>query len=86
MQARPGGQSHHRFLEQELLIRAGSLHFVLRDGSSPAFFPLRVGGSEGVYKTGQEKLPQYSEGTAWTFATFPRVKEGLKIEPPLEEY
>lgn len=52
----------------------------------PAFFPLRVGGSEGVYKTGQEERPQGSEGTAWTFATFPRVKEELKIEPPLEEY
>lgn len=40
--------------------------------STPAFFfSLRVGGSEGI---------------AWTFAIFPRVKEGLKIEPPLEEY
>lgn len=50
------------------------------------FFSLRVGGSEGVYPAGQEERPQSSEGSAWTFATFPRVKEGLKIEPPLEEY
>lgn len=51
-----GGQSHHLFLEQELVIRAGSLHSVLRCFFfSPAFFFLRVGGSEGVYIEGREE-------------------------------
>lgn len=88
-QARPGGQSH-LFLEQELVIRAGSLHPVLRDASFPSFFffffPLRVDGSEGIYTEGREEIgPQSSKSTAWTFATFPRVREGLKFELPLEE-
>ena len=51
---RPGGQSRHLFLEQELVIRAGSLHSVLRDASFSALFSLRVGGSECVY-TGLEE-------------------------------
>lgn len=50
-----GGQSHHLFLEQELMIRAESLHSVLRDAFFPqSFFFLRVGGSEGVYIEGEE--------------------------------
>ena len=48
MQARPGGQSHLFFLEPELVIRAGSLHPVLRDAASPSFFffSMKVDGSE----------------------------------------
>lgn len=83
MQARPGGQSHHLFLEQELVIRAGSLHFVQRDA-----FSLRVGGSENVYTEGGEEqgLRAVSESTAWTFATFPRIREVLKLKCLLAEY
>eukprot|EP00069_Balaena_mysticetus_P021885 bmy_13917T0 len=52
----------------------------------PAFFSLRVDGSEGVYTERPGRTgPQSSESAAWTFATFLRVREGLKFEPPLEE-
>ena len=70
------------FLEPELVIRAGSLHPVLRDAASPSlffFFSMKVDGSENVYTGGRGRTgPQSSESTAWTFASFPRDREGLK--------
>ena len=69
------------FLEPELVIRAGSLHPVLRDAASPSlfFFSMKVDGSENVYTGGPGRTgPQSSESAAWTFASFPRDREGLK--------
>lgn len=70
------------FLEPELVIRAGSLHSVLRDAASPSlffFFSMKVDGSENVYTGGPGRTgPQSSESAAWTFASFPRDREGLK--------
>ena len=63
------------------MIRAGSLHPVLRDAASPSlfFFSMKVDGSENVDTGGPGRTgPQSSESAAWTFASFPRDREGLK--------
>lgn len=54
----------------------------------PLLFSLRVGGSENVYTEGGEEqgLRAVSESTAWTFATFPRIREVLKLKCLLAEY
>jgi len=40
---------------------------------------MKVDGSENVYTGGPGRTgPQSSESAAWTFASFPRDREGLK--------